>query len=107
MQQDPKPLSDWLQNPSTTAGGLLARLQSVETVDRALRDWLNTPEPNLWASSVRVAAIEGGNITVYCADATALTRFRYRSGEALTFLRQRFGESCARIEARVRPTISP
>ncbi len=103
MRSDPKPLSDWLQNPSSEAGGLLAKLQHIEALNLALQDWLNTPDLCSWASAVRVASFDGGTLTIYCADASSLTRFRYRSTDALSFFRQKLGGSCARIEAKVRP----
>ncbi len=103
MRSDPKPLSDWLQNPSTLAGGLLTRLQRIEALTLDLQSWLNTPTPCAWASAARVASFEGGTLTIYCADAATLTLFRYRSLDALSHFRQTLGGSCARIDAKVRP----
>ncbi|MEK6805906.1 MAG: hypothetical protein AABY95_04590 [Pseudomonadota bacterium] len=103
MRSDPKPLSDWLQNPSSEAGGLLAKVQQIQTLTLDLQVWLNTPDPCPWASAVRVASFEDGTLTIYCTDASSLTLFRYRSLDAMKFFRQKLGESCARIETKVRP----
>ncbi|MBI2384223.1 MAG: DUF721 domain-containing protein [Gammaproteobacteria bacterium] len=68
-------------------------------ITRDLREWLAEP----WSSAVRVANVRGDTLVIFCSNAAALTRLRYRQAELLSLVRLRHGLACTRLEAKVKP----
>jgi hypothetical protein len=78
---------------------LLQRVQRIETLDRAVHQWIVEP----WLSAIRVANLRGDTLVVFSESAAAATMLRYRRDDLMSFLKQRHGLVVTRIEAKVRP----
>lgn len=82
-------------------GNLLEVTQRLEALNSALRQWANEP----WLDSIRVANLRGDTLVLFADSASALVPLRYRRDALLAFLRDRFGVTATRIEAKVRPSL--
>ncbi|THD02055.1 hypothetical protein B1810_16325 [Panacagrimonas perspica] len=91
-------LSRLLQQPGDFET-LLQRVQRIETLDRAVHQWIVEP----WLSAIRVANLRGDTLVVFSESAAAATMLRYRRDDLMSYLRQRHGLVVSRIETKVRP----
>ena len=95
---DARKLSDWLNNQS----GLSKALSHADRLSRAtsaLRAFLNEP----WSNAVRLAAIEGETVVIYCDHAAAATLLRFRSEALLAFVREHYSPACTDLQIKVQP----
>ena len=75
--------------------------QRLEALNQALRQWADEP----WLDCIRVANLRGDTLVLFADSASALVPLRYRRDALLAFLRDHYGVTATRIEAKVRPSL--
>jgi hypothetical protein len=90
-----------LENEPGELHNLLQVTQRLEALNSALRQWADEP----WLDAIRVANLRGDTLVLFADSASALVPLRYRREALLAFLRERYGLTATRIEAKVRPSL--
>jgi hypothetical protein len=98
VSADPRRLSTLLD--SSTVQSLLSRAEFLKRIQDALREWFDEPV----SSSIKVANLRGGTLTVHVRNAAASTHLRYSQNEALKYLNQRLNLEIYRLVIRVDPS---
>lgn len=99
MQRDANSLDRCLRSGTGPLQTLMRRAERIAEVNRALRTWIDEP----WLDDVRLVNIRGDTAVFFVSTAAVLLPLRYLQEPLITFLRQRAGLTCSKIETKVKP----
>ena len=100
MPSDARKLTDWLHRQSGALQKILSHTDQLILVNRAFSDWLREP----WASSVRIASIDGATTVIFATDAAVATLLRFRAPAVIAWVRERWNPDCTDLQINVQPT---